>query len=180
MKYLSFAIALLLMVSCNSAETEAEKQPEIPSSAEMESDFSKCPNGAIPAIFDTMQSELVISQHFEAGKASVEELVTFKNGVQLKLMQSGCKILKQRYEFTLPTKLEEANPQFWIVLAVSQFEEMSAIEPGFATLRDIILSNGKEVKLGLPFQGEDYSFTIDKFETEGKTLLVVDFELIYS
>jgi hypothetical protein len=188
MKYLSFILLIALLASCGS-NVETQKLPEH-SATDMESDFSKCPNGAIPAIFDedTSALKLITSQNFVAAKGSVTETVTFASGVELTLEQSGCKVLKQRYSFRFPKTPKEENPNFWIALAIAQFDYMSKINQQFGGLRDLIAAEAekpetpeaKGMQLGQPLQGEDYSLTIDKFPEGEETILVVSFDLIYS
>jgi len=191
MKYFSFILLIALFASCGSNDTtEVQDAPQY-SDTEMESDFEKCPNGAIPAIFDedTSAQKLITSQNFVAEKGSVTEVVTFASGVQLTLEQSGCKVLKQRYNFKFPKTPKEENPNFWIALAIAQFDYMSKVNQEFGSLRDLIAAEAavdspetgkKGVQLGQPIQGEDYSLTIDKFPVGEETILVVSFDLVYS
>ncbi len=177
MKYLSFLLLIAFLASCGS-NVESQDFPKY-SDSDMESDFSKCPNGVIPAIFDTDTSQLITSQDFVATKGSVTETVTFASGVELTLEQSGCKVLKQRYSFKFAKTPKEDNPNFWKALAIAQFDYMSKIEEGFGVLTGIIEGNAEAMQLGQPVQGDDYSLTIDKFPVGEGTILVVSFDLIY-
>jgi len=177
MNYFSFILFIALLASCGS-NTEKQEFPQY-SDAEMEGDFSKCPNGSIPAIFDEDTSKLLTSQEFIIAKGSVIETVTFATGVELTLEQSGCKVLKQRYSFRFPETPKEDNPNFWKALAIAQFDEMSTINEGFGILTGLIEGNAEDMQLGQPVQGDDYSLTIDKFEEGNGAVLVVSFDLIY-
>lgn len=177
MKYFAFILSIALLTGCRS-NTDTQEFPQY-SDAEMESDFSKCPNGAIPPIFDNDTSGLVASQEYVAAKSSVVEKVTFTSGVTLTLEQSGCKVLKQRYNFKFSKTPEKDDPNFWKALAILQFGELSKINEGFEVLRDLMIASREEMQLGQPFQGEDYSLTVDKFEEGEGAILVVSFDLIY-
>ena len=182
MKYLSFIVLIALFTSCGSNVKTQDPPPLKVSDAEMESDFSKCPNGTIPAIFDidTSAQKLIASQKFVPAKGSVTETVTFASGVELTLEQSGCKVLKQRYSFRFPKTPKEENPNFWIALAIAQFDYMSKVNQQFGGLRNLMATEAEGMKLGQPLQGEDYSLIIDKFPEGEETILVVSFDLIYS
>ena len=177
MKYLSFILLIALLTSCGS-NGETQDLPQY-SDAEMESDFSKCPNGAIPAIFDNDTTGLITSQNYVATKNSVTETVTFASGTELILEQSGCKVLKQRYSFKFSKTPEKDDPNFWKALAILQFGELTKVNEGFDVLQSLIIENREEMQLGQPFQGEDYSLTIDKFKEGEGAVLVVSFDLIY-
>ena len=96
------------------------------------------------------------------------------------LEQSGCKVLKQRYSFRFPKTPKEENPNFWIALAIAQFDYMSKVNQQFGGLRNLMATEAEGMKLGQPLQGEDYSLIIDKFPEGEETILVVSFDLIYS
>jgi len=95
MKYLHFTLLIILLISWNSDVKSQDFD------SEMENDFSKCPHGVIPAIFDKDTSNLVISQDYVMTKGSATETVVFENGTSLTLYQTGCKVLKQNYSFRL-------------------------------------------------------------------------------
>jgi hypothetical protein len=179
MKYVSLIFLIVFFANCGSKK-ESHEFPKH-SAVEMESDFSKCPNGAIPAIFDNDTSGLVKNQNFVTSKSSVTETVTFASGVELTLEQSGCKVLKQRYSFKFaktPAQQDD-TPNLWKALAIVQFQEMTEINEGFNVLTQIIQENAEAMQLGQPIQGEDYVLTIDKFTENNKPILVVSFDLIY-
>ena len=187
MKYLSiFSFLILILISCN--ESKQDKQQEVTTS-EIESDFSKCPNGAIPPIFDADSSGFVVDQNHEIQKGLIKEQVIFADGIQLELIQSGCYVLKQNYKFKFPKRTAETNPQFWLALAMGQFEKMANVDEGFLNIAQLIYQNGGQMKLGEPFNGlipmgegyEETSYTliVDKFETDEEQLLVVNFDLVY-
>lgn len=189
MKYLSILfLTTILLMSCGS---DSSKQAEIAvTEAEMEADFSKCPhNEPIPPIFTKDSTGYVVDQSHELFKGHIEEKVVFSDGIKLELRQSGCNVLKQNYQFTFPENVEEDNPQFWMALAMGQFEKMANVEEGFLNIAQLIYQNGGQMKLGEPLNssipmGEGYGETnymlmIDRFTEGEQPLLVVNFDLVY-
>lgn len=182
MKYGFLCFVVLFLASCQSGDQpkETEKNPlAVEYTEEMESDLSLCPN-SIAAIFTQGDSSTIKTHSFELFTAHAIEKATFENGLKLELHQSGCKFLKQRYQFFLPTEIDEsgADAAFWADIAAKQFEYLATFLPEFSTYQQIVLVGRDHLKLGEPIQiTKDAAYQIEKFVQNGQTIVVVEMEL---
>lgn len=78
------------------------------------------------------------------------ESLSFKDGTDLTIYQSGCDYIKQDYEFELDTPLDSTFQNDWIGLAVNQFEILGRLDSqyySFAFWAQAIEQNAPEMKL---------------------------------
>ncbi|MGB0861881.1 MAG: hypothetical protein ACPG19_11610 [Saprospiraceae bacterium] len=176
MKYIAIIGLALLTWSCGSNTQKGEEQPQY-TDAEMESDLSKCVND-VQAIFQDT-SYLIRDKSFEIVSSHAIEKATFETGMSMELHQSGCKILKQRYQFNIPIAIDEKeNASFWVKLVASQFKYMSRIVPQFEGYQNLVLAGEETAQLGETLQiTNDATYKIDRFVQGDETILVVEFEL---
>ena len=176
MKYIAIIGIALLTWSCGSNTQKGEEQPQYTDS-EMESDLTKCLNNVEAIFVDT--SYLIREKSFEVLSSYAVEKATFETGMKLELHQSGCKTLKQRYQFNIPIAIdEEGDGKFWVNLVASQFRYMVRINPQFQGYINLILAGEDMAQLGEVLQiTKDATYKIDRFVQGDETILVVEFEL---
>ncbi len=173
-------LAFLIMMGCQANNEKTEQ----PTASDMENDLSKC-DTKIEPYFEGKDTNVVKRYSFERFTAHTIEKATFENGVQLELQQSGCRVGKQRYQFILPTKIEENdNASFWVEIAAKQFEYMlQTTTPGSGSENVFMFVNGfltqfkNDIPLGKQISpADDASLKVDKFVNPNQTMILVELE----
>ena len=183
MRYIFF-LSLLTILSCTSNKQKGEELPQY-TADEMENDLSLCDTKIDP--FFTQQDTNIVKQYsFERYTSYTLEKITFENGLQLEINRAGCKVDKQRYQFTIPTKIEEDDKaSFWVNLAAFQFRYLQDVAIPESDAQKIFYTHGEILKsvidmlpLGqiVPVM-EDATYKIDRFVNENSTIVVLEFEL---
>ena len=135
----------------------------------------KCKYGTPTPIF-SKEISAVTAHNFEAKEQESAEQVTFENGLQLQLQQSGCNDIKQEFQFTID-RPGEGEPN-WFLLVSEQFLYLSSLSGNTESLgmwASVISSNASLFKLGLPVEVEKGFFVkIDKIESGKNTILIVE------
>lgn len=183
MKKLWILLFAAFIMSCQSNST----QNDAPTADDMENDLSNC-DTQIEPYFDSTYSDLILTQSFERFTAHTIEKVSFKNGVELELRQSGCKIGKQRYQLTLPNTLEDSdNAIFWSEQASQQFNYLlTTVQPSTAAenVFNFYTSIFSEFKDQIPLNEmvqatPDAAIQLEKFvQEDGKVIIVVEGEFL--
>lgn len=94
--------------------------------------FKDCKYGQPTAIF-SLDLPQVGGHSFELkGKEGVE-LVSFKNGLDVELIQSGCNKITQDFSFMLMGK-REGDSAYWTNEAVKQFQYLGSLSENFGVL----------------------------------------------
>lgn len=177
------AFVLSLSISCKNGDSKTEELEEFEYTDQMERDLSLCPN-KVTSIFNIGDTSSITQHNFELRKAEAIENVSFENGLQLKLRQSGCQVLKQRYEFVLPTTVpvtedNQEDAAFWIDEAAKQFEYLTTFADDFIIYQQLILAGRDYATLNEPLRiTQDAGFTINHFQIDNQTIIVVEVELM--
>lgn len=96
--------------------------------------LADCPHPVPIAIFSDTLPAVTRHQFNLNAMESVEE-VTFRNGVELTLIQSGCEARKQEFRFRLPGENFPANDQaFWREQITQQLRFLANLGPQYLAL----------------------------------------------
>ena len=137
-----------------------------------------CKYGAPTPIF-SKDLEKVLGQEFSVNGQKGNEKVSFENGLELELLQSGCDELLQSYQFSLSKDLE-GDDKFWIEKAAEQFRYLATLSENhlsFNLWAGAIQNASENVSLGESFEPDANTFIkIDKIPSGDKTILVVTLE----
>ncbi|GJM32641.1 MAG: hypothetical protein DHS20C18_16420 [Saprospiraceae bacterium] len=117
LKNLFFFFSIFFFFSCQEEKVTAS--------------FADCKYAQPEAIFES-KTNLIKSHDFLLEGQKGIELITFSDGVKLKLIQEGCDDLLQTFEFSFPQlNIQEDTPNFWLMLAVAQFDRIADIGPNY-------------------------------------------------
>lgn len=122
----------------------------------------------------------VLNHSFEKNGQNATEEVTFSNGQEVTVLQSGCDTIVQEFRFFTTTFSEDPGKGFWLDQAVQQFYYLSAVdrklEP-FALWAVEINSKPDQVQLGKPFKvSGGNTITIDRISGSEESILLVKLE----
>ena len=105
------------------------------------------------------------------------ETATFRNGVDLELIQSGCEKINQEFKFKFAGKHADKNADFWVKEAITQFRYMAGLSPNLVHFGDwasAIEVNASKLKMGQETEvAPTIYITIDKIVSSDVTLLLV-------
>lgn len=93
---------------------------------------SDCKYGSPRALFSPTQAG-VQSHTFTAIKNEGTEQITFKDGLELTLLQSGCDHIRQEFQFTLAGNFEKEQAVFWVEKAAELLKRLSSMSPDYQT-----------------------------------------------
>ena len=120
MKYLTI-IGCLVLLTCFAC-TNDTKNPD---------PFADCKAGKPEAIFAGDYSQ-VTQQHFEIKNKEGIEKVKFENGLSLELINQGCDLITQLFQFEVPGLQPDSTN--WMQLAADQFSYLSRTSDKHASL----------------------------------------------
>lgn len=132
--YLLSILVVLLFASCsNNSQTNSA---------------GDCKYGSPTAIFnDTLQQ---ISQHqFTTNENESSESISFQDGTNLQILQSGCNSIKQEFHFTYSGDYQERSLDQWIEEALLQFIKLSQMHPDYMVFQlwgQAIAAKAEEIK----------------------------------
>ncbi len=124
-----FSILLILFFSCQKEE--------------------KCKYGEPQAIFTDSLTEFHKHRFILRNKVGIES-VSFKDGVEMTIYQSGCDYVKQDFEFEMSSPPDSISNEYWIQLAVDRFRTLGQIDSAyyaFSSWAQAIDSKATEMKL---------------------------------
>lgn len=131
----SLYFATMLMICCLFACGETAPTPEEAKekAAKMvEEEFKDCKYKPPVAVFSEDLSQ-VSGHSFELKDREGIELISFKNGMDLELIQNGCDKITQYYNFTIPGE-HEGDAAYWTDLAIEQFQYVGSVDEKYAVL----------------------------------------------
>jgi len=138
--------------------------------------FSDCKYGAPTAVFAS-DLPTVATHKFELKSQVGFEEITFNNGLQLQLTQSGCNEIKQEFQFTLPDKPSADTPPYWVDQTRAQFNALGELGEKYLTLNfwaQPLEANREAISLGEPFELQPgFSIKIDRIIGSQNTLLLI-------
>lgn len=91
-----------------------------------------CKYGKPQAIFSDAH-EGINKQSFELNQQGSVERVSFSDGQELEVYQSGCEELKQTFQFQFPGDYSERPDSFWIAQSVDRFSYLSSLGPNYSS-----------------------------------------------
>jgi len=137
---------------------------------------SDCKYGQPTAIFNESQPGIQ-SHTFSAANNTATEEVTFVDGLQLTLLQSGCNEIRQEFQFTLTENFQEQAPTFWIEQSIQYLRRLGSMGPaysGFSTWAQIIEEQRENIKLAESTEIQPGFFvTIDRIIGANSATLVL-------
>ena len=122
MRISSFSIlCILLIIGCENTPSDQKS-------------LTDCPYPTPVAIFsDTLSA--VVQHQFSLKDMEALEEVTFHNGMGLTLIQSGCKTIRQEFQFRLPgNSFPGNNPEFWVGETLNQLQFLTSLGPQYLSL----------------------------------------------
>lgn len=138
--------------------------------------FSDCKYGRPEAIFEPSLSDISNHQFSVEKNESIED-IQFKDGRELRIMQSGCDRIKQEFHFKLPGDLKDKDANFWLLAAVNQFKQLSALGPNYAAYdlwAQAIARKADEIKLAQETELEaGFTFTYDRIISSDHAILML-------
>lgn len=139
--------------------------------------LADCPHPVPSAVFsDTLAA--VVQHRFQLKPTESVEEVSFANGVNLTLIQSGCEARRQSFRFQLPGENFPANdPGFWITQTIEQLKFLASLSPIYQSLSawsQVIEQQEAYIQLGEPFEVQPGFFIeIDKIQSAGYANLLL-------
>ena len=140
--------------------------------------FADCKYGEPKAIFDE-NLDFVNQHNFKIKALEGIEEVTFSNGRQLTIYQSGCNEIKQDFEFILEAQPDSnlTNPYFWIGKTIEEFQSLGAFGQdyfSYSTWAQVIAENADKIKIA-EFQEVQPGFyvKIDRINGPDESTLMV-------
>lgn len=96
--------------------------------------FIDCRYSAPEQLFSKGLPEIENHQ-FLVDKMTSEEILHFKDGSKLRLIQSGCDYLKQEFEFSAPSFGNQKSTAYWLENTLSLLQKLSRLGPEYITYR---------------------------------------------
>jgi hypothetical protein len=159
--YLSF-IALFFLFSCK----DEKKKP-----------FEKCKYGAPIPIFKEGNEKEIASRNFTMTKESSYENITFSDGTELQVVQSGCNEIIQEFTFYYKPDVKISSDEEWKKQAIDEFLKISNLDPKYIPFKSWAKAIGlaaPDMRLGQATELEkDFFVTIDKVQDGQKIQLIV-------
>ncbi|MEO1514222.1 MAG: hypothetical protein AAFV95_04395 [Bacteroidota bacterium] len=139
--------------------------------------FADCRYGKPTAIFN--DSLPAIQQHqFELQGKTGFERISFQNGLQLELYQSGCDNIQQEFRFSLPGQPPQDTPEFWFKQAVSLLNYLGGLSKKQQALlmwSNMIRQKSTPAKLGQAVELEPGAFAkIDHIKGTEQNLIIIE------
>lgn len=162
-KIAAFIFTTILTLACQRSDSAADKQ--------------RCRYGAPEALFAADQPGVAMHR-FTGSQTEATEQVTFRSGLQLTLLQSGCDNIRQEFRFQLSGVPQEADHQsFWLEQAVVLLKSLGGLGPRYAALStwaDEIEQRQNEIKLAesFPIQ-QGFYVRIDRIRSADDATLVL-------
>ncbi len=137
--------------------------------------FADCKAGKPEAIFAGDFSQ-VTKQHFEIKNKEGIEKVQFENGLSLELINQGCDLVTQLFQFEVPGQHPDSTN--WMNLAASQFTYLSRTSDAHASLgmwSQALEQMGPSMHLGEKMMLQPgFHIKVDKVQGGDNTTLLVE------
>ena len=161
----SIILLCFFIVGCGGADQKAS------------TDFSNCKYGSPKAIFSDTVPEIEAHSFNIHNKEGIE-LVRFKNGMVMELIQSGCDHIVQSFKFRLSGDHRKKNALDWVEESVAQLRFLGGLDPKFASLSfwgNEIEQRKSEIKLGSTHDiQQGFKVKIDKVLSTSESILLLE------
>ncbi len=155
MKPILYIVFALTFFACNDKKEDQNKKP-----------FSQCKCGKPEPIFKDGSSDVIVNRNFTMTQESALENVSFKDGTELQIVQSGCNEIIQEFSFFYQKDESKGSPEFWKNKAIAEFEKIGTLNTRyqpFTSWANAIKLAAPNMKLGEATELEkDFFITIDK------------------
>ncbi len=121
-KYFTLILAALFSTGCQNKNEDTREVTE-------------CLYSNPEALFGEGLGEVSRHDFVFDGVRSKEE-VNFKDGVSLVLEQTGCEHIQQEFRFFFPGEQINRDPDFWISMAIRQFQRIARLGPEFLVFQE--------------------------------------------
>jgi len=163
--YICLIVCGILLFSCQNNNEKDE--------------FENCRYGEPKAIFDTEMEE-VKSHQFRIKQKEGVENVSFTDGTELTIFQSGCDYIKQQFQFEMAVTNDSTDtslPEYWIAATINVFQKLGSMGPDFfsySSWAQAIAERAADFKLAEFLEVQPGFFVkIDRIESsDSHTLLV--------
>ena len=155
-------------LTCKEKEkTTGEKKP-----------FSDCKCGRPTPIFNNNVPDFISGHNFAITSDAGVEIVTYKNGTKLQIVQTGCNDIKQEFSFIYADQLHKNLPDSsWVQNAIDEFKKIGNAAPAyqpFSLWGSAIASRKEEFHIGEDKELEKGFFMkIDKIVSASETTMIV-------
>ena len=160
--------AFLILFTVSSCMEEAPSSSADP--------FADCRYGAPKPIFNEGLRS-VLQHGFQLEEERAVEDLSFEDGLQLSIIQTGCDYIHQEFRFYLTQPYKAAPSSYWIQEAINKFNRLGHLGPAYviyASLADAIKERSMELTLGQSTELQPGFFAkIDDGRTEKGNLLIV-------
>jgi len=141
--------------------------------------FEDCKYGKPEAIFSA-ELEEVKKHRFRMKKKEGIETISFHDGMELVIYQSGCDHIQQQYQFELPPAgdtIDTQQAEYWIAQTITAFQSLGDLGPEFfsySSWAQAIAEKAAEFKLAEFLEVQPGFFVkIDRIESSDKATLIV-------
>jgi len=141
--------------------------------------FEDCDIPAPSAIFNP-EFDSISKHDFSLKKDHSVERLEFTDGLQLELIQSGCKNFRQEFVFTLPGEISNLEMEQWALLGGQLFRKLASVSPAVAPLNmeaQVIEQNQLNFKKGESIDVDGGQITLDYVKGKDESLLIVIFNM---
>ncbi len=112
--------------------------------------FSDCRYGAPKPIFsEGLRS--VTRHHFRLEEDRAIEFLSFDDGLQLSILQTGCDYIHQEFHFELVEKYAGAPSSYWIQESINKFHRLGQLGPAYviySSIADALTERSSQLALG--------------------------------
>ncbi|MCB0564676.1 MAG: hypothetical protein H6573_18070 [Lewinellaceae bacterium] len=136
---LLLCLALLGLTSCADETPATTADP-----------FADCRYGAPKPIFNE-QVRSIIQHNFRLEEDRAVETVSFDDGLQLSILQTGCDYINQEFRFNLTNPYPGAPASFWIQEAINHFYRLGQLGSAYviyASVADALNQKSGRISLG--------------------------------
>ncbi len=141
--------------------------------------FENCRYGRPEAIFNEEMDEVIKHQFRIKQKEGIEH-VSFADGMELTIFQSGCDYIKQQFQFEIAADkdtIDTKNTEYWIAQSINSFQKLGSLGPQFfsySSWAQAIAERAADFKLAEFLEVQPGFFVkIDRIESADTNTLLV-------
>lgn len=167
-KLLVLFLLTIFFYSCKEKEKSAEEKKP----------FADCKCGRPTPIFNSNVPDFVSGHNFAITSDAGVEIITYKNGTKLQIVQTGCNDIRQEFSFiyTEP-KFSNLADSSWVNNAIDEFRKIGGSAPEFqpfALWGNAIEARKQEFHIGEDKELEKGFFVkVDKIASATETTMIV-------
>jgi hypothetical protein len=165
MKHLYLILFVFSFFACKNEPKKSDKP------------FSNCKCGKPEPIFKEGGEVIITDRNFTMTKDSGIENISFNDGTELQVIQSGCNEIIQEFTFSYKKDDSKGDAEFWKDQAVIEFKKIGSISDRYFPFKQwaaAIEAAKPMLKIGEAVELEkDFFVTIDKIQNGSEMQLIV-------